>query len=328
MTSEELHAKLERKCSSHGEFAGFLEDGSERWHEFRNQGIGASSISVAMGMNPFQSAVRMWADRTGRVTQSPPSPEQARRFWLGHAMEPVVSSLFEMEYPRYEVFDTGSWRSKQHAWMTANPDRILYNEEADEFLALEIKTSNHGFGWGGVLPPFYYLAQVRQQLAVLGLEWGYLAVLIGNEDFKVWKIPLNHNEPILNCQTGDQVVEDTVTIDMIVMCGEGFMNCVANDIQPTIDGSVSAWQTVIEMNPDRVDGSTHQFSQEEAQELLRSKEDSENSAARFQKNKSNIYASMGTAHRAFYRDPKTGSDVVFADRRKSPGGKFYLAIKR
>lgn len=44
-----------------------LQQGSEAWHEWRAQGIGASEIAVVLGLSPWKSAYQLWMEKTGQA---------------------------------------------------------------------------------------------------------------------------------------------------------------------------------------------------------------------------------------------------------------------
>lgn len=64
--------------------------GSEEWHKWRHQGIGASDISVIMGSNPYKTQLKLWNQKCGFVEEDGMSPamqhgvdnEPIARRWL------------------------------------------------------------------------------------------------------------------------------------------------------------------------------------------------------------------------------------------------------
>lgn len=319
------HQELVSRASGVAEFVGFLEDGSEQWHAHRNDGIGASSVSVAMGMNPWKSAVQEWAERTGRQEPEIPSPDRQELFTWGHLLETSITMRFEMFFPQYEVFDTGSWRNKKRTWQTANPDRIYYDPARDTYGVVEIKTSGRGVGWRGELPPLYYLAQLRDQLSTLGLEEGYLICLVGNSETLLYKVHLDVNKPIINCMTGERVYERTVTERAIIECCEGFLECVATDTMPRIDGSVSAWQTVQALGNTGDKSHTYDTGQEVRDLIVSRYQAKEEATEAYNQARSQLFHDMGDATKARYKS-SDGTMIPFAARRKGPGGKYSLYL--
>lgn len=318
--TEDLKARL----SGVAEYVGELVDGSPEWHEYRSRGIGASEVAFAMGIEgAFKSAYQFWAEKSGLVQPSEPNERSQEHFYWGHASEPMIARRFIEEHPEYEIEDTGTWHSLERGWQIVNPDRLLRHKGTGEIEVLEIKTSETGYGWGGGGAPQYYIAQVRDQLSALKLEYGWLVVKIGNSEYREYRVPLDAKKPIRNMQNGDMYYETEISEDIIVSCVDGFLKCVEAGIAPTIDGSVSAWNTAREINPLRVDGSKYVVSQEVADELLMSKLEAETSDARHKRAKSNLLHKAGTAHRIFYIDAN-GDEIPLARRDKSPRGNGFM----
>lgn len=322
MTS--ITEELQRRLEGVAEYAGQLVDGSEEWHAYRAQGIGASEIGAVMGIEgAFKSSIQLWAERSG-LAQEPPVDERSQeRFYWGHASEPMIAQRFAEGHSEFEVEDTGTWRHLTRRYQIVNPDRLLRNRENGEISLLEIKTSGTGYGWGGGQVPKYYLAQVRYQLSCLGLRYGFIAVKIGNDEYREYRIPLDATQPIQNMADGSMYYENEISEDIIIACTEGFLRCVEAGVAPQIDGSVSAWNTVRTINPERVDGSRYTITEERALDLLEAKREHESAEARFRRAKSTLLQDAGVAHRIYYTD-KNGNEVQVARRDKAPRGNGYI----
>src|SRR5689334_22139628 len=63
---------------------------SAEWHAERRKGIGGSDIPVLLGLSKYASPYSLWAEKIGQV---PPdeSDDEAERFVIAHAMEPVLA---------------------------------------------------------------------------------------------------------------------------------------------------------------------------------------------------------------------------------------------
>lgn len=322
----ELHDKFAKAIGNNAEYLGKHEDGSEEWHSLRRLGIGASSIGSVMGMSSaFKSAVEYWADWTGKTVEDSASPERQEMFDWGHLLEEPIASKFVKKFSQFQQFDTGTWRNRNHDFMVVNCDRILYDEERDRFCVLEIKTSTRGTGWDAGLPPLNYIAQVRYQLAAVGLDEGYLSVLIHGNKQQSYRIFLDADKPITNMDTGEQLYERTITKDAMVACCTGFLNCVKMDKPPQIDGSVSAWQTVKQLTLTRDDGSIYEIEDSKAKRLIELKRESENLDYQFKELRNNVMHEMSTANYLGYRDD-SGKLIKIATRKKIRGNAYTLSI--
>jgi putative phage-type endonuclease len=325
MNSPELHLDLERRTANHVQYVGELVDGSDEWHAHRNDGIGASTAPVVMGMSPFKSAIEEWAERTGKKDPEIPSPDRQEVFTLGHCLEYAAEARFKIMFPDLEVFDTGSWRNKARPWQTSNPDRVYYDQARDVFGLIEIKSSGHGVGWRSNTPPIYYLTQVRYQLSTLGLEEGVLFCIIGNSETIAYRIYLDPEKAIVNLRTGERVYERTVTEAVMIQCCEGFLNCVEQDTPPRIDGSVSAWRTVTNISPDADKSLTYDTGQDVRDDLVSKYRAKEAATEAYNQARAQLFSDMGDASKARYVSGD-GTRYPFATKRKGPGGRYTLYL--
>jgi len=154
----------------------------EAWLEHRTQGIGASDAPVILGISPWKSALQLYAEKLGlmSVTQA----ETNYLLW-GLRLEPVMAEAYHEETGRgtysdgqYVVY-THPW----HEWMFCTLDRKVIDKEKGQGV-LEFKTAasfKHSEWKEGA--PLMYQVQVQHQLAVTGLKWGAIAVLIGGNTF-------------------------------------------------------------------------------------------------------------------------------------------------
>lgn len=154
----------------------------EEWLEIRKDYIGGSDAGAIAGVNPWSSKANVWLSK-----QPDAKPlEDNWRLRIGRDLEDYVARLFEEETGKKVQVDTNMYVSEEHPFMMANMDRVIPEENA----VLECKTtgSYSKESWeDGKVPPHYF-AQVQHYMAVCGFDKGYIAVLIGNEDFKWYEI--------------------------------------------------------------------------------------------------------------------------------------------
>lgn len=324
---ESITEVLEEELRGQVQYVGDLVDGSEAWHAMRAQGIGSSEVASTMGMSSsYKSAYEFWAEKTGYKQPEEVDHKTEERFYWGHASEDMIAQRFREEHPGWVVENTGTWRDNKRQYQIVNPDRLVFDTRTLEIGVLEIKTSENGYGWEAGKVPQNYVAQVRYQLSALRLERGWIAVKIGNSEYREYSIPLDATKPIVNTHTGEAQFETTISEENILACIEGFLRCVETNTPPAIDGSVSAWNTVRELNPLRSEDSRVEVSLEDAMELLESKMEYETAEARFRKAKSNLLHQMRIAHRAYYVD-KQGKEQPLARRDRAPrGNNYYLKV--
>ena len=111
--------------------------------------------------------------------------------------------------------------------MIAHVDRFIDNGKREGLL--EIKTADVRFAWlwgepGTDSVPDIYNLQCQHYLAVTGLKWADIAVLIGGNDFRVYRVPRN-----------DDLIKNLIRIEK-----EFWTNHVEKQVPPPIDGTESA----------------------------------------------------------------------------------------
>ena len=199
----------------------------DAWLKLRNSGLGGSDAATIMGLNPWKSALTLWAEKTGEIVPEELSGNQ-RVYW-GQKNEQNIAEWF-MEQTGKRVIRRGMMQSCEHPWMLASVDREVVGESA----GLEIKTAgvDQAKKWlEDEIPDTYYL-QIQWYLAVTGWEKWYVAVLIGGNEAR-WK----------------EVVRNEEQIAELIKAGEEFWQRVTNRIPPEPDGSKTAGQTLTVLYP-------------------------------------------------------------------------------
>lgn len=166
----------------------FKTENREEWKALRKKYIGGSDAAAIIGLNAFSSAFSVWAEKTGQV----PEFEGNLRTEVGSYLEEFVAQKFEDETGKQVRRCNLSLVNDEYPWAIANVDRMLVGEDA----GLEIKTTsalNMKAFKGGEYPDNYYV-QCVHYLAVTGKSKWYLAVLIGNSDFKIFEIYRDESE--------------------------------------------------------------------------------------------------------------------------------------
>ena len=212
----------------------------EEWLEERKKTIGGSEIGAILGLNPWQSAYSLWAERTGRI----PAFDGNLQTKLGTFLEEFVAKLFEQESGKRVQRTNYIYRNDRYPGLHASPDRLLVGEDA----GLEIKTTsayNSGKFKGEDFPSQYY-AQAVQYMAITERREWYIAVLIGNTDFRIYHL---HRDPgvekPLFCEAS-LLVEDG-EIDALYKAAREFLDCLERDVPPPMDGSDATHDALAEV---------------------------------------------------------------------------------
>lgn len=157
-------------------------DSKEEWLALRRKHIGGTDAAAIVGLNAFSSPFAVWAEKTGQV----PEFEGNLRTEVGTYLEDFVAGKFEEATGKAVRRCRLSLVNDEYPFAIANVDRLIVGEDA----GLEIKTAsalNMKAFRGGEYPDSYYV-QCVHYLAVTGRAKWYLAVLIGNSEFKIFEI--------------------------------------------------------------------------------------------------------------------------------------------
>ncbi len=161
---------------------------TQEQHEVRRTGIGASEIAAVAGIDPYRRPIDVWAEKLGLV-----EPFAGNRYtkW-GSLLEAVIADSYA-EDNGVVLTSPGTLRHPQHEIVLATPDRLVHpSVNAPPVRNLQIKCSDarnaEQWGEGPDDVPEQYLCQVTWEMAVTGLPETDLAVLIGGNEDRVYRI--------------------------------------------------------------------------------------------------------------------------------------------
>ncbi len=204
--------------------------GREEWLSVRGQGIGSSDAAVAVGLSSYKSPLELWLEKTERQAAADLSDNDAV-FW-GTTLEHIVASVYAQRTGVKVRRLNAVLQHPEHAFMLANLDRVVQHP-TDGSGVLEVKTAgvNSAKFWEDGVPESYQ-CQVLHQLAVTGKHWCDVAVLIGGQDFRVYRI-----------------TRDEAKITDLIQREAAFWKCVVDDIPPAVDGSESSGRALASLYP-------------------------------------------------------------------------------
>ncbi len=201
-------------------------DGMSRdeWLDVRKRGIGSSDAAAAIGLNPYQSRLEIWLNKTGRSNLLPevdPNDESSPMYW-GTLLEPIVAAHYTKRTGNRVRRINAVLQHPDHPWMLANIDREVVG--AGDVQILECKTAgiNGARLWRNGVPEYVQL-QVMHQLAVTGKQAADVAVLLGGQELQVHRI-----------QRDEELIANLIELE------RQFWDLVVRDEQPAADGSDSA----------------------------------------------------------------------------------------
>jgi putative phage-type endonuclease len=202
----------------------------EEWLALRHKYIGGSDAAAVVGLNSFVSPYALWAEKTCRL----PGFEGNLATEVGTYLEEFVAQKFAEVTGKKVRRCNLSWFNSDYPWAIANIDREIVGEDA----GLEIKTTsemNMQKFKGGEYPANYYV-QCMHYLAVTGKQRWYLAVLIGNRDFKWFTIERDEDE-----------------ITALMEAEKSFKQLVDSNTPPVADGTSSTTSTLVTLYPESMD---------------------------------------------------------------------------
>ena len=205
----------------------------QEWLQVRRTGIGSSDAAAAVGLNPYQSQLELWMHKTGKAAALPevdPQDDTHPMFW-GTVLEPIVAMQYAKRTGRKVRRINAVLQHPEHPWMLANIDREVVS--SSEVQLLECKTAGvHGARlWKDGVPEYVQL-QVMHQLAVTGYQAADVAVLIGGQELRVFRIVRN-----------DALIAQLITLE------ERFWGYVQRNEEPPADGSESAESALRHLYP-------------------------------------------------------------------------------
>lgn len=200
------------------------------WLSVRGGGIGSSDAAASVGISPYKSPLELWLEKTERQA-APDLAANDAVFW-GTTLEHIIASVYA-ERTGVKVRRLNAvLQHPEYPFMLANLDRVVQHP-TDGNGVLEVKTAgvNSARFWEEGVPDSYQ-CQVLHQLAVTGKEWCDVAVLIGGQDFRVYR-----------------VIRDDAKIADLIQREAKFWQCVIDDVPPPVDGSESSSRALDSMYP-------------------------------------------------------------------------------
>lgn len=188
----------------------------EDWLAWRSKGIGGSDAAIICGLNKYKSASELWLEKTGQI-EVKPAGESA--YW-GTVLEPVIKAEFTRR-TGLEVSPVNAiLQHPEHSFILGNVDGVVDDPELGPGI-FEAKTANAflAAAWDDSVPEMYQL-QLQHYLAITGLEYAHIAVLLGGNTFKHQIVP-----------------RDNQIIELLIQLERHFWSLVESNTPPDIDAN-------------------------------------------------------------------------------------------
>lgn len=191
--------------------------------EARRSFLGASEVAAVCGLDPFNSALDVWASKMG--LQLGEDSEAAR---IGHLLEPVLLADYAQRTGR-ALSQPGTLFRSDVPWAAATPDAI-----ADGARDVQVKVVGRHMAdeWDHKVP-YYVQAQVQWELWVTDLPAADVVALIGGTDLRT--VPIERNEAQI--------------IHLVDICSAFWRDYVETKRLPEIDASDTARRVLDALYP-------------------------------------------------------------------------------
>jgi len=153
----------------------------QEWLEKRKLTLGGSDTPVLLGLNKYKTRYQLWLEKTGQADDFDGNDATE---WGNRLEEPVAQAFADATGLTVTKPDGEIYYTKGYEWMHASPDRLVSDGGI-----LEIKTTGaHNKHLWDDGPPPHVLCQLQHYLNILVAKHGYVAVLIGGQDFRWWRV--------------------------------------------------------------------------------------------------------------------------------------------
>ena len=157
----------------------------------RHTYIGASEAAAVLGVSLYKSPVEVWAEKT-QLIERPKVDSIAAD--LGIELEDYVARRYMRETGRKVQKVSEPYTHGKYPFLKAHIDRKIVGEKG----IVQCKTCSawKSKDWEGEDIPADYIIQEYHELACSDYEYADVAVLIGNQDFKIKRI--TRDEAVIN----------------------------------------------------------------------------------------------------------------------------------
>jgi putative phage-type endonuclease len=201
----------------------------EEWLGYRKQGVGGSDVSAIAGLNRWKSPIEVWMEKTGQIE----SEELGEAAYWGTTLEDIVAREYAKRSGQKVQKRNAILQHPKYKFMLANVDRMIVDKDRGRGI-LECKTTNEykKGEWDDDKIPEEYAIQVHHYLAVTGLQFAKIAVLIGGNKFEI-----------------KDIERDEEIIDYLIKIESDFWQLVKSNVAPPMDGSDSAVELLKRLYP-------------------------------------------------------------------------------
>ena len=160
------------------------EQGTDRWLDWRKQGITATEAGMIMFPDSHSSPLTVYSNKLGITTPDQSDPDGYMEW--GHRIEDLLVSKFMENHPRFGYCTQG--RLYQRDWCKCSLDAQAFDDKWTPVI-IECKTGQNENKWNPI--PDKYYCQVQWQMYVTGIRKAYFAVLIRGHQYFEKEVDFN-----------------------------------------------------------------------------------------------------------------------------------------
>jgi len=183
---------------------------TDEWYEFRQNGIGGSEMGTVLGINKYDTAVRLFHEKIGSI--EPRREDNERMFW-GRTNEENIARVWQYYDGTKDGYVDNCTNNKivrkcrnvngyivnpKYPWLFGSLDRVInieggFNMITGEPLIMEgiLECKNMSY-WASQMwedgIPIYHLAQIHTYMAILETDYAEIAMLVDGGYLQVEKI--------------------------------------------------------------------------------------------------------------------------------------------
>lgn len=220
-----------------GEITKIKTNSHEEWLELRSHYIGGSDAAAVVGLNDFSSPYSLWAEKTGRT----PGFAGNLATETGAYLEEFIAQKFAQITGKKVRRVNYSFFNSDYPFAIANIDREIVGEDA----GLECKSTsvlNTRKFKNGDFPANFY-CQCVHYLGVTKKKRWYIAVLIGNSDFKIYQMTRVAGDQCPEWCESSVYIEDA-EIAALMTAEADFWELVKTDTTPAADGTAATTEAI------------------------------------------------------------------------------------
>jgi putative phage-type endonuclease len=173
-------------------------DDHDAWIQARRTFVGASEIAAVCGLNPYDSALDVYAAKVRGTTKNKPHLEGRATARLGHLLEPVLLADYAARHG-VTIERPSSQRHPRYPWAGATPDGISSGGELVQVKLVGASMLHH---WTDG-PPRYTVLQVQWEMFVTDRRSCVVVAGLGGTDIEDY--PIERDEQTID--SARQLVE-------------------------------------------------------------------------------------------------------------------------